>query len=224
MTAARSSPHVAISVVTVSASTHAIRAGHTRAPSVSATSETAACTPCTIWPTGPSEGSTGSTSVTSLVASATATAPSGSNDATTSGVAPPADAASAIRRTAGVPSASARADAGLAARMTAATVMERGPPAVPAVYRGPGTFRPRPGVLSVTPARPVGARWPCEERGATAEQSARPEEEPLPTALGLVPAVLKRSRADWPIVLASWLLLSCALALLAAGTLYTDAV
>jgi hypothetical protein len=39
-----------------------------------------------------------------------------------------------------------------------------------------------------------------------------------------VPAVLHRSRADWPVVLASWLLLTCALSLLAAGTLYTEAV
>jgi hypothetical protein len=36
--------------------------------------------------------------------------------------------------------------------------------------------------------------------------------------------VLRRSRADWPVVLASWLLLTCALGLLSAGTLYTDAV
>jgi hypothetical protein len=36
--------------------------------------------------------------------------------------------------------------------------------------------------------------------------------------------VLHRSRADWPVVLASWLLLVCALGLLSAGTLYTDAV
>ena len=39
-----------------------------------------------------------------------------------------------------------------------------------------------------------------------------------------MPAVLKRSRADWPVVFASWVLLASALALLAAGTLYTDAV
>jgi hypothetical protein len=36
--------------------------------------------------------------------------------------------------------------------------------------------------------------------------------------------VLHRSRADWPVVLASWVLLASALALLAAGTLYADAV
>ena len=36
--------------------------------------------------------------------------------------------------------------------------------------------------------------------------------------------MLRRSRADWPVVLASWVLLTCALSLLAAGTLYTDAV
>ena len=36
--------------------------------------------------------------------------------------------------------------------------------------------------------------------------------------------MLRRSRSDWPVVLASWVLLASALALLAAGTLYTDAV
>ena len=36
--------------------------------------------------------------------------------------------------------------------------------------------------------------------------------------------MLRRSRSDWPVVLASWALLACALGLLAAGTLYTDAV
>ena len=36
--------------------------------------------------------------------------------------------------------------------------------------------------------------------------------------------MLRQSRADWPVVLASWVLLACALGLLAAGTLYTDAV
>ena len=36
--------------------------------------------------------------------------------------------------------------------------------------------------------------------------------------------MLQRTRADWPVVLASWVLLASALSLLAAGTLYTDAV
>ena len=39
-----------------------------------------------------------------------------------------------------------------------------------------------------------------------------------------MPAVLHRGRADWPVLLASWVLLASAIALLAAGTLYTDAV
>ena len=47
---------------------------------------------------------------------------------------------------------------------------------------------------------------------------------PLPTSFGLLRAVLHRTRADWPVVLASWVLLASALALLAAGTLYSDAV
>ncbi len=36
--------------------------------------------------------------------------------------------------------------------------------------------------------------------------------------------MLQRTRADWPVVLASWVLLASALSLLAAGSLYTDAV
>ena len=36
--------------------------------------------------------------------------------------------------------------------------------------------------------------------------------------------MLRRSRSDWPVVFASWALLASALGLLAAGTLYTDAV
>lgn len=36
--------------------------------------------------------------------------------------------------------------------------------------------------------------------------------------------MLRRSRADWPVVLASWVLLASALSLIAAGTLYTEAV
>ena len=54
----------------------------------------------------------------------------------------------------------------------------------------------------------------CESRGDRA----------LPTSFGLWSTVLRRSRADWPVVLASWVLLASALSLLAAGTLYTDAV
>ena len=123
MTLSRSSPWAAISVVTVSASTQARRAGQTSAASVSATIRLAASIPLTIWPTGPRSGGTGSTSVASVFASAAATAPSGSNEQTTTGVAPPDHATSASRRTPGVPSASARADDGLAARMTAATVI-----------------------------------------------------------------------------------------------------
>jgi hypothetical protein len=46
----------------------------------------------------------------------------------------------------------------------------------------------------------------------------------LPTSPGLLSTVLRRSRSDWPVVLASWVLLVSALSLLAAGTLYTDAV
>jgi hypothetical protein len=127
VTLERSSPKLAMRVVTVSASTHVIRAGHTRAASVSATSDVAARMPFTICATGPPAGSTGSTSVTSALARAAVTAPSGSNEHTTTGVAPPAQATFARRRTPGVPSASARAEAGLAARMTAATVMDGAP-------------------------------------------------------------------------------------------------
>ena len=54
--------------------------------------------------------------------------------------------------------------------------------------------------------------------------ASRPRSPALPVSLGLWSAVLRRSRADWPVVMASWLLLACALGLLAAGTLYTDAV
>ena len=61
-----------------------------------------------------------------------------------------------------------------------------------------------------------------------AAPAAMPTDDPrrpaLPASLGLWSAVLHRSRADWPVVLASWLLLASALGLLSAGTLYTDAV
>ncbi len=50
------------------------------------------------------------------------------------------------------------------------------------------------------------------------------EETPLPSSLGLWSTVLRRTRADLPVVLASWALLASALSLLAAGTLYSQAV
>ena len=56
VTLSRSSPWAAISVVTVSASTQARRAGQTSAASVSATIRLAASIPLTIWPTGPRSG------------------------------------------------------------------------------------------------------------------------------------------------------------------------
>ena len=43
-------------------------------------------------------------------------------------------------------------------------------------------------------------------------------------SVGLWRAVAHRSRADWPVVLAAWLLLLCAITLLVAGALYADAV
>ena len=51
-----------------------------------------------------------------------------------------------------------------------------------------------------------------------------PGDHSLPTSIGLWSAVLRRSRADLPVVLASFALLASALSLLAAGTLYTSAV
>jgi hypothetical protein len=50
------------------------------------------------------------------------------------------------------------------------------------------------------------------------------EEPALPIQRGLWSTVLHRSRADWPVLFASWVLLASAIALLSAGTLYTDAV
>ena len=41
---------------------------------------------------------------------------------------------------------------------------------------------------------------------------------------GLPGAVVQRSLADWPVVLAAWLLLVCATTLLATGVVYGDAV
>ena len=43
-------------------------------------------------------------------------------------------------------------------------------------------------------------------------------------SVGLWRAVLQRSRSDWPVVLAAWLLLLCATTLLATGALYADTV
>src|SRR5262249_23890664 len=76
-----------------------------------------------IWAAGPRSIGAGSASVTGAPVRAAATAPSGSNETTITGVAPPDHATSAMRRTAGRPSASARAESGGAARITAATVM-----------------------------------------------------------------------------------------------------
>jgi ABC-type antimicrobial peptide transport system permease subunit len=50
------------------------------------------------------------------------------------------------------------------------------------------------------------------------------EEPALPISRGLWATVLNRSRADWPVLFASWVLLASAIALLSAGNLYTDAV
>ena len=41
---------------------------------------------------------------------------------------------------------------------------------------------------------------------------------------GLLTAVLRRSRSDWPVLFAAWVLLAGAIALLTAGALYSDAV
>lgn len=46
----------------------------------------------------------------------------------------------------------------------------------------------------------------------------------MPFRTGLTGAVMKRSLADWPVVLAAWLLLVCATTLLANGVVYGDAV
>src|SRR5262249_27966841 len=95
----------------------------TKAPSTSRTVSRATWIPRRICATGrPSGLGTGSARVTAAPARAAATAPSGSNETTTTGSAPPDHAESTIRRTRGTPSASARADLGLAARITAATV------------------------------------------------------------------------------------------------------
>ena len=107
----------------VSGLTQTIRAGQMKAPLRSVTSDAATSMPRAICRAGaPSGFGTGSASVTDAPASDAATAPSGSNDTTTIGSAPPDHAASAIRRTRLWPSTSASADSGLAARITAATV------------------------------------------------------------------------------------------------------
>jgi len=41
---------------------------------------------------------------------------------------------------------------------------------------------------------------------------------------GLPRTVIRRSRADWPVLAAAWLLVLCAIALVAAATMYNDAV
>ena len=46
----------------------------------------------------------------------------------------------------------------------------------------------------------------------------------MPIRTGLAGAVVQRSLADWPVVLAAWLLLVCATTLLATGVVYGDAV
>jgi hypothetical protein len=46
----------------------------------------------------------------------------------------------------------------------------------------------------------------------------------VPIRTGLAGAVVQRSLADWPVVLAAWLLLICATTLLATGVVYGDAV
>jgi hypothetical protein len=46
----------------------------------------------------------------------------------------------------------------------------------------------------------------------------------VPFRTGLTGAVVQRSLADWPVVLAAWLLLVCATTLLATGVVYGDAV
>ncbi len=46
----------------------------------------------------------------------------------------------------------------------------------------------------------------------------------MPFRTGLTGAVVQRSLADWPVVLAAWLLLVCATTLLATGVVYGDAV
>ena len=42
--------------------------------------------------------------------------------------------------------------------------------------------------------------------------------------LGLVRAVVRRSRSDWPLVLAAWLLLACATSLITAAATYSESV
>src|SRR5436190_1829308 len=109
--------------VIVAGPTQVMRAGQIRTPSVSWTSARATSMPRVIWAAGPRSSGAGSASVTDAPASAWATSPVGSKETTTTGVAPPDQATSAIRRTDGTPSAPATAPSGLADRITAATVM-----------------------------------------------------------------------------------------------------
>src|SRR4051812_19246585 len=123
--AAGSRPWRSISEVTVSAPTQVRRAGQMNAAVVSWITPAATSRPRAICATGPPATGAGSANVTGAPARAAATEPSGSALTTTIGVAPPDQARSAIRRTDGRPSASASADSGLAARITAATVTRR---------------------------------------------------------------------------------------------------
>ena len=52
----------------------------------------------------------------------------------------------------------------------------------------------------------------------------RDEEDGSLRSVGLWRTVLRRMRADWPVVAAAWLLLLCATTLLTGGTLYGDTV
>ena len=116
-------PWGSISEVIVSGPTQVMRAGQSRTASVSRTSAAGHVRAARHLAGRARSGGAGSARVTGAPARAVATDPSGSKETTTTGVAPPDQATSAIRRTAGSPSASASAESGLAARMTAATVI-----------------------------------------------------------------------------------------------------
>src|SRR4051794_40897761 len=111
-----------MSVVTVSASTHAIRPGQISAASVSVTRWVATFMPWTICPTGPNSGGAGCARTAVDPVNVVATDPSGSAETTTIGVAPPAQALSTARRATLRPAASTTAPSGRANRITAATV------------------------------------------------------------------------------------------------------
>jgi hypothetical protein len=115
-------PCASINDVAVSGPTQVNRAGQTSAASVSWIDAIATSIPRAIWPAGPRSSGAGSARIAGEPVSAAATEPSGSWATTTIGTAPPDQAESAIRRTEGIPSASARAESGVAARTTAATV------------------------------------------------------------------------------------------------------